>query len=133
MHTALFRSEESFAPEGAGSRMKSLGGPHLLFLRASRVRTPANFAAPSNVTKCTEILLWRLHYMREAPHPANLPLAVRVQVLNTHVLTQTLYYNYYYPNPRYLIIRYLDPLGSPSFEAFPRSLNPKPYLDPKSR
>ena len=35
----------------------------------------------------------------------------RVQVLNNHILTQNLYYNYYYQNPKYLIIGYLDPLG----------------------
>ena len=36
-------------------------------------------------------------------------LALRVQVANKHVLTQNLYYNYYYPNPKYLIIGYMDP------------------------
>ena len=35
----------------------------------------------------------------------------RVQVPNNHILTQNLYYNYYYPNPKYLIIGYMDPLG----------------------
>ena len=36
----------------------------------------------------------------------------RVQVPNNHALTQNLYYyNYYYPDPRYLIIGYMDPLG----------------------
>ena len=29
-----------------------------------------------------------------------------------HILTGNLYYNYYYPKPKYLIIGYLDPLGS---------------------
>ena len=38
-------------------------------------------------------------------------LTLRVQVPNYHILTQDLYYNYYYPKPKYLIIRYLDPLG----------------------
>ena len=33
----------------------------------------------------------------------------RVQVPNNHVLTQNVYYDYYYPKPRYLIIEYLDP------------------------
>ena len=32
-------------------------------------------------------------------------------VPNNHILTQNLYYNYYYPNPKYLIIGYMDPLG----------------------
>ena len=41
---------------------------------------------------------------------ASLPL--RVQVPNNHILTQSLYYNPYYPKPKYLIIGYLDPLGS---------------------
>ena len=26
-----------------------------------------------------------------------------------HILTQNLYYNYYYPKPKYLIIGYMDP------------------------
>ena len=39
------------------------------------------------------------------------PQTLRVQVPNNHVLTQNLYYNYYYPKPKYLIIGYLDPLG----------------------
>ena len=30
---------------------------------------------------------------------------------NNHLLTQNLYYNYYYPKPKYQIIGYLDPLG----------------------
>ena len=38
-------------------------------------------------------------------------LTLRVQVPNNHILTQTLYYNYYYPKPKYLTIGYLDPLG----------------------
>ena len=37
--------------------------------------------------------------------------SLRVQVPNNHILTQNLYYNYYYPNPKYLIIGYLDPYG----------------------
>ena len=28
------------------------------------------------------------------------------------ILTQNLYYNYYYPKPKYLIIGYMDPLGT---------------------
>ena len=36
---------------------------------------------------------------------------LRVQVPNNHILTQNLYYNYYYPNPKCLIIGYMDPLG----------------------
>ena len=38
-------------------------------------------------------------------------LTLRVQVPNNHILTQNLYYNYYYPKPKYQIIGYLDPLG----------------------
>ena len=34
---------------------------------------------------------------------------LRVQVPNSHILTQILCYNYYCPNPKYLIIGYLDP------------------------
>ena len=40
---------------------------------------------------------------------------LRVQVPNNHILTQNLYYNYYYPKPKYLIIGYLDPLGYTGF------------------
>ena len=36
---------------------------------------------------------------------------VMLQYLKNHILTQNLYYNYYYPNPKYLIIGYMDPLG----------------------
>ena len=38
-------------------------------------------------------------------------LTPRVQVPNNHILTQNLYYKYYYPKPKHLIIGYLDPLG----------------------
>ena len=31
---------------------------------------------------------------------------------NNHILTQNLYYNCYYPNPKYLIIGYMDPWGN---------------------
>ena len=34
---------------------------------------------------------------------------LRVQVPNNHILTQNLYYNSYCPNPKYLIIGYMDP------------------------
>ena len=37
--------------------------------------------------------------------------ALRVQVPNNHIPTPNLYYSYYYPKPKYLIIGYLDPLG----------------------
>ena len=36
---------------------------------------------------------------------------LRVQVLNIHILAQTLYYTYYCPKPKYLFVGYLDPLG----------------------
>ena len=36
-------------------------------------------------------------------------VTLRVQVPNYHIFTQNLYYNYYYPNPKYLIIGYVDP------------------------
>ena len=41
-------------------------------------------------------------------------LTPRVQVPNNHILAQNLYYNYYYPKPKYLIIGYMDPLGKGS-------------------
>ena len=40
---------------------------------------------------------------------------LRVQVLNNHILAQNLYYNDYYPKPKYPIIGYRDPLGKGSF------------------
>ena len=42
--------------------------------------------------------------------------ALRVQVPNIHILPQNLYYNYYYPKPKYLIIGYMDPLGRLTWE-----------------
>ena len=38
-------------------------------------------------------------------------MALRVQVPNNHILTQNQYHNYYYPEPKYLTIGYMDPLG----------------------
>ena len=38
-----------------------------------------------------------------------LEMPLRVQVPNNHILTQNLYYNYYYPNPKYRNIGYMDP------------------------
>ena len=56
--------------------------------------------------------------VRESQHhfqddPINLPmhLSLRVQVPNSYILTQNLYYNYHCPKPKHLIIGYLDPLG----------------------
>ena len=48
-----------------------------------------------------------------AYHRACFPklITLRVQVPNNHRVTQTLYYNYYYPKPKYPIIWYMDPLG----------------------
>ena len=34
---------------------------------------------------------------------------LRVQAPNNHILTQNLYQSYYYPDPKYLIIGYMDP------------------------
>ena len=45
------------------------------------------------------------------PKHASQTRTLRVQVPNNHILTQNLYYSYYYPNPKYLIIEYMDPLG----------------------
>ena len=45
-------------------------------------------------------------------HPDTLnsePLSLRVQVPKNHMLNQNLYYDYYYPKPKYLIIGYLGP------------------------
>ena len=37
-------------------------------------------------------------------------VTVRVQVPNNHIPTQNQYYKYYYPESKYLIIGYMDPL-----------------------
>ena len=44
-------------------------------------------------------------------HQHSQTLAPRVQVPNNHILTQNLYQNHYYANPKYLILGYMDPLG----------------------
>ena len=36
-------------------------------------------------------------------------VSLRVHVPSNHILTQNLYYNHYYPKPKYLIIGYVDP------------------------
>ena len=46
---------------------------------------------------------------RQDGYPTAIPL--KVQVPNNRILTQNLHYNYYYPNPKYLIIGHMDPLG----------------------
>ena len=38
-------------------------------------------------------------------------ITLRVQLPNNQILAQNLYYNYYYPKPKYLIIGYMDTLG----------------------
>ena len=38
-------------------------------------------------------------------------LALSVQVPKDHIFTPNLYQNHYYPNPKYLIVGYMDPLG----------------------
>ena len=38
-------------------------------------------------------------------------ITLRVQVPNNDILSQKVYQNHYYPNPKYLIIGYMDPLG----------------------
>ena len=35
--------------------------------------------------------------------------SLRVQVPNNQILTQNLYYNYYYQSPKYPVIGYMDP------------------------
>ena len=36
-------------------------------------------------------------------------VTLRVQVPKNHILPPNLYYIYYYPNPKYLIVGYMDP------------------------
>ena len=54
----------------------------------------------------------------------------RVQVPNNHILAQNLYYNYYYPKLKYLIIGYLDPLGCLQDEPAVRFFNPFAPMEP---
>ena len=37
---------------------------------------------------------------------------IRIQVPGNYILTQNLYYDYYYPNPKKLILGDMDPLGN---------------------
>ena len=54
-------------------------------------------------------------------------LTLRVQVHTNHILTQNLYYNFDSPNPKYLILGYMDPLGkaAASNSSLPQALNPQ--------
>ena len=54
-----------------------------------------------------------------------MPQPLRVRVPNNHILTQNLYYNYYYPKPKYLIIGYLDPLGTLNLNGKSRLRSPR--------
>ena len=45
-------------------------------------------------------------------------LSLRVQVPKNQILNQNQNHNYYYPKHKYLIIGYLDPLGSPCHSCF---------------
>ena len=60
----------------------------------------------SSLSRCCKSLA-----AHSPPHNHLLKISLRVQVPNNHILTPNLYYNYYYPNPKYLIIGYMDPLG----------------------
>ena len=55
------------------------------------------------------------HFLFHSPY-INYPIFFRVP--SNHILTQNLYYDYYYPKARYLIIGYMDPLGH--FSGSPR-------------
>ena len=57
------------------------------------------------------IMMMMLHYGYLAGLGVGLRFTLRVQVPKNHILTQNLYYNYYYPKPKYQNIGYLDPLG----------------------
>ena len=59
-------------------------------------------------------------------------MTLRVQVPNNHILTPNLYYNYYYPNPKYPNIGYMDPLGDLRFSNLrgPRHLWPPGLKSP---
>ena len=54
----------------------------------------------------------------------------RVQVPNHHILTRNLYYNYWYPKPKYLIVGYMDPLGKRCKETWRLDRRPAPLLKP---
>ena len=63
-----------------------------------RLRTPCN----TQLAKLPDPFSQQDKYMFH-----KLSITKRVQVPNHHILTQNLYYNYYYPNPKYLIIGYI--------------------------
>ena len=63
---------------------------------------------------CTGLLRIFRAYSPEGSNQLNVGeirpnVALRVQVPNNHTLTQNLYHDYYYPNPKYPNIGYLDP------------------------
>ena len=56
-------------------------------------------------------------------------LSLRVHVPENHILTPSLYYNYYYLKPKYLLVGYMDPLGvlvDPQCKAFLEGLDLEP-------
>ena len=59
------------------------------------------------------LLQWQCFMFRPSPKletsGKKFCLTLRVQVPNNHMLTQNHYYDSYYPDPKYLIIGYMDP------------------------
>ena len=60
------------------------------------------------ITKCSWLVLCKSDSKRLTSRTryemASPKLPLRFQVPNNHILTQNLYYNYYYANPKYLIM-----------------------------
>ena len=56
-----------------------------------------------------EYNLTRFNHQRNTTQVWCPEITLRVQVPNNHILTQNLYYNSYYLNPKYLNIGYMDP------------------------
>ena len=57
----------------------------------------------------------------------NPSMSLRVHVPNKHILTQNLFHNYYYPNPRYLNIWVLGPSVCMSHRLGKRTGMPREY------
>ena len=55
------------------------------------------------------IIVSRFLVFNMVQNTSNKPDFKLVQVPNIYILTQNLYYNYYYPKPKYPIFGYLDP------------------------
>ena len=85
-----------------GNGGNDLGCP-VSFCMSGRYRFGVSLGAPYRFA----VVLTYLCSLNSPPHYCT----ITVILTPAHILTQNLYYNYCYPNPKYLIIVYIDPLG----------------------